>query len=316
LTKIEKLIKDSSQGNLEAQFNLGHCYYNGDGVRQDFVEAVKWYTKAAEQGHAKSQYSLGYCYAKGEGVKQDYTQTMKWWTKAAEQGHAKAQHNLACCYDEGMGVTQDFVEAVKWYAKAAEQGLDNAQFNLGLCYGKGYGVTQDSGQAEIWLRKAAEQGHLPAQEMLQRLGYESRANDISVTATEKVYSVASETKYTEESTQEEKRAGHKKMRTVALFIQIGIIIPWLIAVGSYADFGLMSFIIFAGVPLVSFGLIFLLGRDSKLSYLGLIATIIVSLFVLIVMDSENLPSIMVMLHYAYGLGNIAASVMAFVFAKK
>ena len=35
---------------------------NGEGVEQDFKEAVKWYQKAAEQGFAGAQYNLGAMY--------------------------------------------------------------------------------------------------------------------------------------------------------------------------------------------------------------------------------------------------------------
>ena len=39
--------------------DLGVCYYNGDGVKKDFVEAVKWYRLAADQGYADAQCNLG-----------------------------------------------------------------------------------------------------------------------------------------------------------------------------------------------------------------------------------------------------------------
>ena len=35
-----------------AQNNLGICYYEGDGVLLDEVEAVKWFKKAANLGYA------------------------------------------------------------------------------------------------------------------------------------------------------------------------------------------------------------------------------------------------------------------------
>ena len=38
-------------GFAYAQYNLGVMYDNGQGVQQDYKEAVKWYRKAAEQGH-------------------------------------------------------------------------------------------------------------------------------------------------------------------------------------------------------------------------------------------------------------------------
>ena len=48
------------------------CTINGQGVPQDYAEAVTWYRKAAEQGDADAQYNLGVMYAKGQGVPQDY----------------------------------------------------------------------------------------------------------------------------------------------------------------------------------------------------------------------------------------------------
>ena len=45
----------------------------------------------AESGLAKAQLNLGVMYAKGEGVEQDFKEAVKWSRLAAEQGHAKAQ---------------------------------------------------------------------------------------------------------------------------------------------------------------------------------------------------------------------------------
>ncbi|WP_277600823.1 tetratricopeptide repeat protein [Eikenella corrodens] len=52
----------AEQGNADAQYNLGVMYDNGQGVRQDYAEAARWYRKAAEQGYAKAQYNLGSMY--------------------------------------------------------------------------------------------------------------------------------------------------------------------------------------------------------------------------------------------------------------
>ena len=39
---IEQLQKKAVHGNVEAQFNLGLMYHGGEGVPQDYKEAVKW----------------------------------------------------------------------------------------------------------------------------------------------------------------------------------------------------------------------------------------------------------------------------------
>ena len=103
----------AEQGVAEAQFNLGLMYYNGQGVRQDYAEAVRWYRKAAEQGVAETQNNLGAMYAIGQGVRQDYAEAVKWYHQAAEQGYAAAQYNLGSMYYNGQGVRQDYAEAVK-----------------------------------------------------------------------------------------------------------------------------------------------------------------------------------------------------------
>ena len=42
-------------------------YRQGQGIKQDFKQALKWYRLAAEQGSAEGQYSLGRMYAAGFG---------------------------------------------------------------------------------------------------------------------------------------------------------------------------------------------------------------------------------------------------------
>ena len=84
----------AEQGHPGSQYNLGVCYYNGDGVPQSYADAAKWYLKAAEQGYAEAQYNLGACYYNGDGVLQNYSEAIKWFRKAARQGFALSQQVL------------------------------------------------------------------------------------------------------------------------------------------------------------------------------------------------------------------------------
>ena len=58
-------------------------YANGQGVTQDYAEAVKWFKLAAAQGYASAQYNLGLMYANGQGVTQDYVIAHMWSNLAA-----------------------------------------------------------------------------------------------------------------------------------------------------------------------------------------------------------------------------------------
>ena len=127
----------------------------GDGVPQDYVEAVKWYRKAADQGDANAQTSLGYAYHEGKGVPKDYFESVKWYRKAADQGDAIAQTFLGYAYHQGEGVPKDYFDAVKWYRKAADQGDAYAQRELGNAYHQGEGVPKDKVQAYMYFNLAS-----------------------------------------------------------------------------------------------------------------------------------------------------------------
>ena len=161
--------KSAEQGDADAQYNLGNCYFFGRGLSQDYAKAVTWYEKSARQGNADAQNNLGVCYYNGRGVQQDYAKAVTWYEKSARQGNANAQNSLGVCYYNGQGVQQDYAKAVTWYEKSARQGNANAQYNLGVCYENGRGVNQDYAKAVSWYEKSAKQGNADAQKQLRRL---------------------------------------------------------------------------------------------------------------------------------------------------
>jgi S1-C subfamily serine protease len=91
-------------------------------VIQDTVEAAKWWRKAADHGNAKAQYDLGLCYYKGEGVTQDYAEAANWYRRAAERNFTDAQNDLGAFYTFGLGVVKNYVEAYKWVLLASAKG--------------------------------------------------------------------------------------------------------------------------------------------------------------------------------------------------
>ena len=55
---VAKCRECAEKGNPKAQFYLGMCYSNGEGVEKDGTEAVKWYRRAAAQGHPAARKCL------------------------------------------------------------------------------------------------------------------------------------------------------------------------------------------------------------------------------------------------------------------
>jgi len=126
---------------------------------KNYQEAFKLFKKVEQKDHnSVVQFALGVMYTNGQGVRQDDKEAVKWYRKSAEQGDADAQYNLGVRYDSGQGVRQDYKEAVKWYRKSAEQGDADAQSNLGVRYAKGQGMRQDKRMAKDWFGKSCDNG--------------------------------------------------------------------------------------------------------------------------------------------------------------
>ena len=70
-------------------------YGLGQGVPQDYVQAVAWLRRAAEQGDALSQTMLGHMHDLGQGVPKDYVQAHMWFNLAASRAENAATRELA-----------------------------------------------------------------------------------------------------------------------------------------------------------------------------------------------------------------------------
>ncbi|HHF1770681.1 TPA: tetratricopeptide repeat protein [Haemophilus influenzae] len=114
------------RGDAKAQLFLGRMYYEGEFFKQDYVEAAKWYRKAAEQGEEYGLLFLGEMYENGEGVEKDYAEAIKLYSKAAEQGDFMALFFLGDMYANGLGVKQNKVKAKELFKKSCKQGSEEA----------------------------------------------------------------------------------------------------------------------------------------------------------------------------------------------
>ena len=88
--------------------------------------------KVAERGDPAAQFALGARYATGEEVKQDYTEAVKWFTLAAEQGHILAQATLGAYYWAGRGVPQDLAKAYYWSVLAQAGGDQASKYRVAV----------------------------------------------------------------------------------------------------------------------------------------------------------------------------------------
>jgi len=143
----------------------GQSAYDED----DYATAMSEWQPLAEGGDADAQSNVGFMYANGQGVPQNYIEAVRWYRLAAQQGFADAQNNLGSMYENGRGVLQNYTEAVRSYRQAAEQGLAIAQYNLGSMYAIGHGVPEDYERAYMWANLSSAQGNIIAAEFRDSL---------------------------------------------------------------------------------------------------------------------------------------------------
>jgi len=86
-------------------------------INVDHTLAVKWFRRAADQGDEVAQFNMGACYFNGHGVRQDLNESIRWYRMAAENGHYLSQRALYEIYRKGAGAGKlsDFNEAEEWY---------------------------------------------------------------------------------------------------------------------------------------------------------------------------------------------------------
>ena len=59
-------------------------------MQQDYSKAVQWYEKAVKEWHPAAQYDLGVCYFYGNGVAKNRDKAIKLWKLSAEQEYEDA----------------------------------------------------------------------------------------------------------------------------------------------------------------------------------------------------------------------------------
>ena len=119
---------------LNAQYEVGRLYANGEGVKKDEKLAAEWFQVAANGGLAKAQSMIGGAHLNGKlSLKKNAVEAVKWLRRAAEQGDVGAQVNIAYCYDQGIGLVKNPAEAYKWALLSAAQGEDQTRKNIDIC---------------------------------------------------------------------------------------------------------------------------------------------------------------------------------------
>jgi uncharacterized protein len=115
-------------GFAEAMYNLGNLYLSGPvGVADTTFRRRHGSARAPRRGIVNSMTNYGVLLILGQGVAQNYTEAINWLMKSAAAGNKGAMTWLGDCYSRGIGVAMDMQAARAWYKKAADAGDPDAQ---------------------------------------------------------------------------------------------------------------------------------------------------------------------------------------------
>lgn len=158
------LEKSANRGNVLAQRYLADSYVQSS----DFINAFKWYKKAADKSDIYAMNTLGDMYNGGVGVEKNKKEAFILFTKTANLGSNNGRFKLAVLYLDGFDEQViDPQKAIFWFKKAADDNHVAAQFVLGMLYILGdRGVEKDMNIAYQYIKKAADAGDVDAQKAL------------------------------------------------------------------------------------------------------------------------------------------------------
>lgn len=121
----ETLWEPAKNGNVVSIRHIATLYDYGQGVPQNYGEAIRWYRLAANKGDDWSMGRLGALYDLGLGVSKNKTEALRWQRMAADRGNAVAMAAVGGAYYDGLEVPQSYEDAYFWLSLSGSVSLSS-----------------------------------------------------------------------------------------------------------------------------------------------------------------------------------------------
>ncbi len=103
---IVMLTAKAEKGDVDSMAKLADLYCRG-GYHLDPDDQVcgMWMKRAAEKGHREAQYNLGMMFEKGVGMKENLVEAYRWYSVSFTNGHLRSEVNAQRVW-ERLSATQ------------------------------------------------------------------------------------------------------------------------------------------------------------------------------------------------------------------
>ena len=145
--------KASDSGHQLAPYDLALIYHNNLDhlpIAIDLPKAINLYKQAEAREHYGAVVELAYIYQEGNGILQNYQEALKRLLKLIEMGDTMAFGEVGKYYFNGWGTSRDYKTAAEYfYRSILKDNEDNFDATLQLVkmYKEGLGVVQDLSKA-------------------------------------------------------------------------------------------------------------------------------------------------------------------------
>ncbi len=169
---FQSCIQTLEPKDAETQYNWGTFYYNGNGVKQDYEKAFKWFKLAADQNYERGIAALGSMYLTGTYVERNVIKAEEYLDIAASRGDEQSAYLLGLVYYQGYEgeISPDYEKAWKYlyrFDREAEEYDSNQFYDANCIYGMmcllGQGVDRHYPTAARCLKRAADHNDEQAQ---------------------------------------------------------------------------------------------------------------------------------------------------------
>ena len=164
--RARKFFESASEdGNIVADWYLGHMYRLGRGVPRDDAKAFSYFSRVADGFDADepdknrlrimvdSLVRVADYYRTGSpaaGIPQDFEHAIRIYRLAATYNHPAAQCALGDMQLKGEGMRQNAEQGLRWLMTAARKRYPPAEAKLGDLYWTGEVVQRDRTRAIMW----------------------------------------------------------------------------------------------------------------------------------------------------------------------
>jgi uncharacterized protein len=185
-TALKYFREQSEEGNIVADWYLGHMHRLGRGVERDDAAAFSYYDRVADQftpdedDRKRLRIMIDslmrvadYCRTGGPSgaIRQDFPRALRIYKLGTSYGHPAAEFGMGVMNLDGQGLSANPEQGMRWVMKAARKRYAPAEAKLGDLYWRGDYVRADRIRAVMWYalaRETAQEDENP--EIFERYG--------------------------------------------------------------------------------------------------------------------------------------------------